>query len=342
MPSPAVAARPERRLGQGRRGQHGYRAGQPAGDAHAGAALFGAIARRRPAGGGPDSSGPGARAAGATWSASLALAQPHLPRKAQTLEAVRAGHAGAVGGRREAPGPSRDRPWPARRPARRGRRRRGQGGRPTPGSPASPRSESLGGGARDAGARRRRLAGGGPAGGGARSRPAALPSSARMKRSRPSKAHPASLGKSFSTGGFAPAPAGPAMGPAAPSTAPWPGRGGPRLGARRRWWPGWPSGGTRAPAEGGGAPAPRPVTARRTARRRATRGQIRALWVDAFHEGIKTPSQVRQLIADAHLAGVNTLIVQVRRRGDAYYNRTTEPAPTIRPCRLPSTPCRPC
>lgn len=53
--------------------------------------------------------------------------------------------------------------------------------------------------------------------------------------------------------------------------------------------------------------------------------QLRAFWVDAFHDGIKTPAQVEQLIADAHLAGANALIVQVRRRGDAYYNRTNEP-----------------
>ncbi len=62
--------------------------------------------------------------------------------------------------------------------------------------------------------------------------------------------------------------------------------------------------------------------------------QMRALWVDAFHDGIKTPGQVEQLIADARLAGVNTLIVQVRRRGDAYYNRTAEPRtedPSIAP-----------
>lgn len=53
--------------------------------------------------------------------------------------------------------------------------------------------------------------------------------------------------------------------------------------------------------------------------------QIRALWVDAFHDGIKTPSQVETLIRHAQTAHVNTLIVQVRRRGDAYYNRTVEP-----------------
>jgi uncharacterized lipoprotein YddW (UPF0748 family) len=52
---------------------------------------------------------------------------------------------------------------------------------------------------------------------------------------------------------------------------------------------------------------------------------VRALWVDAFHDGFKTPSQVDLLIADALRAGVNTLAVQVRRRGDAYYTRTDEP-----------------
>ena len=67
----------------------------------------------------------------------------------------------------------------------------------------------------------------------------------------------------------------------------------------------------------GGVSASRPAT--------EGEGQIRALWVDAFHDGIKTPAQVERLIADALSAGVNTLVVQVRRRGDAYYNRTTEP-----------------
>ena len=53
--------------------------------------------------------------------------------------------------------------------------------------------------------------------------------------------------------------------------------------------------------------------------------QLRALWVDAFHDGIKSPAQIDALIKAAQTANVNTLIVQVRRRGDAYYNRTSEP-----------------
>jgi uncharacterized lipoprotein YddW (UPF0748 family) len=53
--------------------------------------------------------------------------------------------------------------------------------------------------------------------------------------------------------------------------------------------------------------------------------QYRALWVDAFHDGIKSPQQVEKLVADAHRANVNALIVQVRKRGDAYFNLADEP-----------------
>jgi uncharacterized lipoprotein YddW (UPF0748 family) len=55
------------------------------------------------------------------------------------------------------------------------------------------------------------------------------------------------------------------------------------------------------------------------------RPEIRALWVDAFRDGFKTPAQVDKLIQDSINANINTLIVQVRRRGDAYYNHSIEP-----------------
>ena len=51
----------------------------------------------------------------------------------------------------------------------------------------------------------------------------------------------------------------------------------------------------------------------------------RALWVDAFHGGIRTPDEATQLVADAQRANINTLLVQVRRRGDALYTRGIEP-----------------
>jgi uncharacterized lipoprotein YddW (UPF0748 family) len=55
------------------------------------------------------------------------------------------------------------------------------------------------------------------------------------------------------------------------------------------------------------------------------RPEVRAIWVDAFHDGFKTPEQADKLIADCLQANLNTIIVQVRRRGDAYYNASSEP-----------------
>lgn len=56
--------------------------------------------------------------------------------------------------------------------------------------------------------------------------------------------------------------------------------------------------------------------------------QMRAFWVDAFHPGIKSAGQTDQLLADAVRAGANTLIVQIRRRGDSYYRDSLEPIAT--------------
>lgn len=53
--------------------------------------------------------------------------------------------------------------------------------------------------------------------------------------------------------------------------------------------------------------------------------EIRALWVDAFHAGIRSPQEAAQLVADAKSAHINMLIVQVRRRGDALYTKSVEP-----------------
>jgi len=53
--------------------------------------------------------------------------------------------------------------------------------------------------------------------------------------------------------------------------------------------------------------------------------QYRAMWVDAFHDGIKSRAQVEKLVADAHQANLNALLVQVRKKGDAYFNWADEP-----------------
>jgi uncharacterized lipoprotein YddW (UPF0748 family) len=53
--------------------------------------------------------------------------------------------------------------------------------------------------------------------------------------------------------------------------------------------------------------------------------EFRAFWVDAFHAGIRSPQEAAQLVADAKRANINTLIVQVRRRGDSLYKKSLEP-----------------
>jgi uncharacterized lipoprotein YddW (UPF0748 family) len=55
------------------------------------------------------------------------------------------------------------------------------------------------------------------------------------------------------------------------------------------------------------------------------RPELRGVWVDAFHDGFKTPEQVDRLVAWARAANLNALFVQVRKRGDAYYLKSFEP-----------------
>ena len=63
----------------------------------------------------------------------------------------------------------------------------------------------------------------------------------------------------------------------------------------------------------------------RSRRSGGRRSEFRAFWVDAFHAGIKSPAEIDQLIRDVRAARANAVLVQVRRRGDAYYNRSIEP-----------------
>jgi uncharacterized lipoprotein YddW (UPF0748 family) len=53
--------------------------------------------------------------------------------------------------------------------------------------------------------------------------------------------------------------------------------------------------------------------------------ELRAVWVDAFHDGFKTPQQVDDLVDWARASNLNALFVEVRRRGDAYYLKSFEP-----------------
>lgn len=53
--------------------------------------------------------------------------------------------------------------------------------------------------------------------------------------------------------------------------------------------------------------------------------EFRGLWVDAFQDGFKNHDQVVQLVAAARAARFNAVLVEVRKRGDAYYQTTLEP-----------------
>jgi uncharacterized lipoprotein YddW (UPF0748 family) len=57
----------------------------------------------------------------------------------------------------------------------------------------------------------------------------------------------------------------------------------------------------------------------------ADRPQFRAVWVDAFGSGFKTPEQVQQLIADLKSMNCNAVVAQVRKRGDALFRKSVEP-----------------
>ncbi len=53
--------------------------------------------------------------------------------------------------------------------------------------------------------------------------------------------------------------------------------------------------------------------------------EVRALWV--VRTTLSSPSAISTMVAAAQHGGFNTLLVQVRGRGDAYYQRGTEPRP---------------
>lgn len=53
--------------------------------------------------------------------------------------------------------------------------------------------------------------------------------------------------------------------------------------------------------------------------------QYRAFWVDAFHEGFKTPAETDALISNLTAAKANAIFVQMRRRADSYCRLCREP-----------------
>lgn len=55
----------------------------------------------------------------------------------------------------------------------------------------------------------------------------------------------------------------------------------------------------------------------------APAAEVRALWV--VRTSLTSPEAIEKVVADAKAAGINTLVVQVRGRGDAYYRSRWEP-----------------
>jgi uncharacterized lipoprotein YddW (UPF0748 family) len=53
--------------------------------------------------------------------------------------------------------------------------------------------------------------------------------------------------------------------------------------------------------------------------------EFRALWVDAFHAGLRNSTETSAVIAAARTANCNAVVVEVRKRGDAYYRNGLEP-----------------
>lgn len=58
---------------------------------------------------------------------------------------------------------------------------------------------------------------------------------------------------------------------------------------------------------------------------RAQTPELRGWWVDTWHPALRTPAEVDALVAHARAARFNALFVEVRKRGDAYYNSRFEP-----------------
>jgi len=68
---------------------------------------------------------------------------------------------------------------------------------------------------------------------------------------------------------------------------------------------------------------PHPAKARAAEQTQAPVNEVRALWV--VRNSLTSPEKIRKMVESAALGGFNTLIVQVRGRGDAYYQSRREP-----------------
>jgi len=71
---------------------------------------------------------------------------------------------------------------------------------------------------------------------------------------------------------------------------------------------------------------------------RAATSEFRALWVDAFGDGIFSDAQATKLVDAAKAANINALVVQIGRRGDCFCNRASMPRTQAAIAPLPYDP----
>jgi uncharacterized lipoprotein YddW (UPF0748 family) len=57
----------------------------------------------------------------------------------------------------------------------------------------------------------------------------------------------------------------------------------------------------------------------------AAPGEVRGCWSSAWHPGFKSPQEVERLFGDLQGANFNAVFVQMRRRGDAFYESQLVP-----------------
>jgi uncharacterized lipoprotein YddW (UPF0748 family) len=94
---------------------------------------------------------------------------------------------------------------------------------------------------------------------------------------------------------------------------------------------------TAAAADAAAAPTPSPAPAPAASpapRPTPPPGEVRALWV--VRTTLTSPDKIKKMVESAHSNGFNTLIVQVRGRGDAYYRSRWEPRSAALKDRPPS------
>jgi len=58
---------------------------------------------------------------------------------------------------------------------------------------------------------------------------------------------------------------------------------------------------------------------------RAAKPEYRVLWVDLFHDGLRSQAEADTMLEIARSSGYNTIVIEVRKACDAYYNSQMEP-----------------